>query len=95
MTYSSWEHASSLPQTMVKEFEDGIVREVQKESMTSGSEIIHMISTHTCDPGSSPKPKRFREDHDKNTSNNSGYVYIFISIHKCTKIYGTKNAEFL
>ena len=67
---SSWEHASSLPHSLVKEFEDGNEWKIQRESFTSGGETIHMLSAQKNDGELPPKPKRPREDHD--ISNNSG-----------------------
>jgi len=73
MTCSSWERASSLPTALVKDYEDGIQRELYKESFTSGGETIHTLSATQKDTrDSSPKPKQPRVDFDDHDASNSG-----------------------
>lgn len=40
MTCSSWEHASSLPTSLVKDYEDGVQRELHIESFSSGGQTL-------------------------------------------------------
>lgn len=53
---SSWEPASSLPTTLIKEFDDGIQREIEEHSYTSGGQTICTLSSSQKD--AEPEPKK-------------------------------------
>ena len=60
MTESSWENVSSLPLSLVQEFEEGNRREIQTQS---GGETVHILSTRLIDIESAPpKAKKVCED---------------------------------
>jgi len=42
---SSWEIASSLPTYIVKEYEDGVNRELYKDHFTSAGQTVSVISS--------------------------------------------------
>ena len=55
---SSWEAASSLPEYLVQDYENGIEHEIQEEVFTSGGHALHTISTKRCDGLTEPVQKK-------------------------------------
>lgn len=42
---STWEPAASLPQNLVADFESGITKEVERQSVTAGGQTLHTLAT--------------------------------------------------
>ena len=64
ITDSTWEPESNLPSTLVAEYEAGIVREVQKQTFTTGGQTVHTLSASATQPS----VKRPRTDVSEYTS---------------------------
>ena len=65
---STWEPESSLPPSLVSEYEAGILREIQKETFTTGGQTVHTLSTSTTESN----VKRPRTDLSEHNSTLSG-----------------------
>ena len=73
MTCCSWNHASTLPTALVKEYENGIQRKLHKESFTSGGETIHTIlTTRKDDQDTPPQLKKPHVSYEYHDTSNSG-----------------------
>ena len=69
----SWELASTLPQYLVAEYEEGISREVQKMAVKAGEQTIHtLIVTKEMFKSSTPHTKHSKLDLSHLTSTSSG-----------------------
>lgn len=72
---STWEQATSLPPSLVDDYEQGVQRELKKESFTSGGETIHTLSVTRNDMNDTPPPQKLpRLDPDDHDTANSGLV---------------------
>ena len=49
VTDSSWEPESKLPATLVKEYEDGIEREIIEHRYSSGGQVVTTITSELQD----------------------------------------------
>lgn len=59
MAESTWQQAQSLPAALVKEFERGVHCELHSDSVISGGQTLHTISSvQRCDEESPPPIKR-------------------------------------
>ena len=65
---STLEPADSLPQELVEDFENGITKEVQKQSITAGGQTIHTLLV----TGALSSKKRAKIDPSNFVSNSSG-----------------------
>ena len=76
MTESTWEPEASLPQTLVMEYEAGITQDIQMDTLTSGGQTVHTLSTTRVQKSVESIPKRVKTDPAENTSDPSGYIYL-------------------
>ena len=75
ITESTWEPEASLPQTLVKEHEAGITQDIQKDTLTSGGQTVHTLSTTRVQfKNVESIPKRVKTDPAENISDPSGYI---------------------
>jgi len=72
LTKSTWESAADLPGALVKEYEDGLSREIQGDAYTSGGQTVCTLSS-TLKP-TQPQAKKACMHHSSKESSNSGYV---------------------
>ena len=64
ITDSTWEPESTLPPSLVADYEAGIVREIQKESFTTGGQTVHTLSASATEPN----VKRLRTEYTTSLS---------------------------
>ena len=62
MTESTWEPAASLPLALVDEYEVGIAKEIQDDTLASAGQTLHMLSTASIQPDDEPRHKRPKTD---------------------------------
>ena len=67
---STWEPSSTLPPSLVADFERGVKHDICKQSSTSAGQTMHTISiVHTNETDvSPPEPKRARSNVETGTS---------------------------
>ena len=81
VTDSTWETAESLPTTLVQEYESGIVRDIQKESFTTGGQTVHTLSTVPVTRGEESTTKRLKIDLAEHDSLSSGYGKYLMCVY--------------
>ena len=64
----TWEPESNLPQSLVAEYEAGILREIQKDTFTTGGQTVHTLSASATEQN----VKRPRTNLSEYTSSLSG-----------------------
>ena len=64
---STWEPESSLPPSLVADYEAGILREIQKETLTTGGQTVHTLSASVIEP-SVKCPRTDLSDHTSSLS---------------------------
>ena len=87
MTESTWEPETSLPHTLVKGYEAGITQDTQKDTLTSGRQIVHTLSTTRVQKNVETNPKRVKTDPAENISDPSGCVYVHSHEYYSTNMY--------
>ena len=78
MAESTWEPAESLPQTLVHEYEAGVIQEIRRDCLKTGGQIVHTLSTTPMSINVEPSSKRPRTDLDDYVSKSSGYVCMYV-----------------
>ena len=68
-TESTWEHASSLPQNYVEDFERGVQHSILQSSSTFGGQTVTAISTSRKDKDDLSPPNAKRQHTIFETSN--------------------------
>ena len=47
---STWEPESTIPPSLVREYEAGILREIHKQTFTTGGQTVHTLSASAREP---------------------------------------------
>ena len=71
-TSATWEPESSLPQQLVREYEEGIIREVHDISHASCGQTVHTLASKNL--GNERPHKQPRVENSQCTSVPAGYV---------------------
>ena len=74
---STWEPAASLPTAMVKEFEEGVKRDLCSNSYTSGGQTLCTLAsvvTNSSDATTTSLAKKLRLECHSQESANAGYA---------------------
>ena len=64
---STWEPESTLPSSLVRDYEAGILREIHAETFTTGGETVHTLSASVREPNAK-RPRTDLSEHDSSLS---------------------------
>lgn len=82
-TESTWEHASSLPQNFVEDFERGVQHSILQSSSTSGGQTVTAISTSRKDKDDLSPPNAKRQHTIFETSNSGVFEATEVTKGSC------------
>ena len=76
-TESSWKSAETLPQSLVDEFEAGVMQDIHRDTSKIGGQTVHTICTKRTQRNEvQPSAKKFKSDTIQHISYPSGYGTI-------------------